>query len=61
MQSGAWVWYKAAEVERNLRNAMLVAAGPLVLVRVLVLVVAVPHELLLLLLCEAAEPLVLSF
>ena len=59
MQSGAWESYKAAEVERNLRNAMLVAAGPLVLV--LVLVVAVPLELLLLLLCEAADPLVLSF
>ena len=61
LQSGAWESYKAAEVERNLRNAMLVAADPLVLVRVLVLVVAVPHELLLLLLCEAADPLVLSF
>ena len=36
-------------MERNLRNAMLVAAGLLVLV------------LLLLLLCEAADPLVLSF
>ena len=49
LQSGAWESYKAAEVERNLRNAMLVAAGLLVLV------------LLLLLLCEAADPLVLSF
>ena len=48
-------------MERNLRNAMLLAAGPLVLVRVLVLVVVVPLELLLLLLCEAADPLVLSF
>ena len=59
MQSGAWESYKAAKVERNLRNAMLVVAGPLVLV--LVLVVAVPLELLLLLLSEAADPLVLSF
>ena len=57
LQSGAWESYKAAEVERNLRNAMLVVAGPLVLV----LVVAVPLVLLLLLLCEAADPLVLSF
>ena len=47
LQSRAWESYKAAEVERNLRNAMLVAAGPL--------------ELLLLLLFEAADPLVLSF